>query len=35
LRIALHTLWRIPSLDKEPEIIKPRIRVKAASREAI
>jgi AcrR family transcriptional regulator len=30
LRIALHTLWRIPSLDKEPEVVKPRIRIKAA-----
>ena len=29
LRIALHTLWRIPSLDREPEMVKPRIRVKA------
>jgi len=31
LRIALHTLWRIPSLESEPEIQKPRIRIKAAS----
>jgi AcrR family transcriptional regulator len=30
LRIALHTLWRIPSLEREPEMVKPRIRVKAA-----
>ncbi len=29
LRIALHTLWRIPSLENEPEVIKPRIRVRA------
>jgi hypothetical protein len=29
LRIALHTLWRIPSLDKEPEVVKPRIRIRA------
>jgi AcrR family transcriptional regulator len=29
LRIALHTLWRIPSLEREPEMVKPRIRVKA------
>ncbi len=29
LRIALHTLWRIPSLEREPEMLKPRIRVKA------
>lgn len=31
LRIALHTLWRIPSLDREPELLKPRIRVRAGS----
>ena len=31
LRIALHTLWRIPSLDKEPIAVKPRIRVRAAT----
>jgi AcrR family transcriptional regulator len=29
LRIALHTLWRIPSLDDEPRMIKPRLRIKA------
>jgi AcrR family transcriptional regulator len=29
LRIALHTLWRIPSLDREPEMVKPRIRIQA------
>jgi AcrR family transcriptional regulator len=29
LRIALHTLWRIPSLDSERDMAKPRIRVKA------
>jgi AcrR family transcriptional regulator len=29
LRIALHTLWRIPSLENEPEMAKPRVRVKA------
>jgi AcrR family transcriptional regulator len=33
LRIALHTLWRIPSLDNEPEVVKPRIRVKAGGGE--
>ena len=33
LRIALHTLWRIPSLDKEPEVVKPRIRIKAGGGE--
>ena len=32
LRISLHTLWRIPSLDPAPEMLKPRIRVKAGSR---
>lgn len=31
LRIALHTLWRIPSLESAREPAKPRIRVKAAS----
>ncbi len=31
LRIALHTLWRAPSLEVEPEFHKPRVRVKAAS----
>jgi AcrR family transcriptional regulator len=31
LRIALHTLWRIPSLDDEPEVVKPRIRIKAGA----
>jgi AcrR family transcriptional regulator len=29
LRIALHTLWRIPSLESAREPAKPRIRVKA------
>lgn len=29
LRIALHTLWRTNSLMEEPELVKPRIRVKA------
>ena len=29
LRIALHTLWRIPSLDDEAASSKPRIRIKA------
>lgn len=29
LRIALHTLWRATSLELEPELLKPRIRVKA------
>ncbi|MEO8813322.1 MAG: TetR family transcriptional regulator [Caulobacteraceae bacterium] len=29
LRIALHTLWRAESLDREPRMLKPRIRVKA------
>ncbi len=32
LRIALHTLWRIPSLDDEAASSKPRIRVKAGAR---
>lgn len=32
LRIALHTLWRIPSLDSEPAVVKPRIRIKAGGR---
>jgi AcrR family transcriptional regulator len=31
LRIALHTLWRIPGLDGDPAATKPRVRVKAAS----
>ena len=31
LRIALHTLWRIPSLDREPDVVKPRIRVRAGA----
>jgi AcrR family transcriptional regulator len=31
LRIALHTLWRIPSLDSAREPAKPRIRVKAGT----
>jgi AcrR family transcriptional regulator len=31
LRIALHTLWRIPSLEKEPDMVKPRIRIRAVS----
>ena len=31
LRIALHTLWRIPSLDSAREPAKPRIRVKAGA----
>jgi AcrR family transcriptional regulator len=29
LRIALHTLWRIPSLESETDMAKPRIRIKA------
>lgn len=29
LRVALHTLWRSTSLYEEPEIVKPRIRVKS------
>jgi AcrR family transcriptional regulator len=29
LRMALHTLWRSTSLDREPELVRPRIRVKA------
>jgi len=35
LRIALHTLWRIPSLDKEPVAVKPRIRIKAVGADSI
>lgn len=31
LRIALHTLWRIPSLESEPDATKPRVRVRAAA----
>ena len=31
LRIALHTLWRIPALDDERVAGKPRVRVKACS----
>ena len=31
LRIALHTLWRIPSLDAERDMAKPRIRIKAGA----
>ena len=31
LRIALHTLWRIPSLEKEPDMVKPRIRIRAGA----
>jgi AcrR family transcriptional regulator len=31
LRIALHTLWRIPGLDGDPAATKPRVRVKATS----
>ncbi len=31
LRIALHTLWRSPSLDQELEVLRPRIRVKAGA----
>jgi hypothetical protein len=34
LRIALHTLWRIPSLESGPEVAKPRIRVKAPASSA-
>jgi hypothetical protein len=30
LRIALHTLWRIPSLESEAEATKPRVRIKAS-----
>jgi len=33
LRIALHTLWRIPSLENEPQATKPRIRVKTTAAE--
>lgn len=32
LRIALHTLWRIPNLETEPEMVKPRIRVPCRQR---
>lgn len=32
LRVALHTLWRSPSLGREPDAPRPRIRVKAAGR---
>ena len=31
LRIALHTLWRIPSLEGAADLTKPRVRVKAGS----
>ena len=31
LRIALHTLWRIPSLESDPDVAKPRIRIKAGA----
>lgn len=31
LRIALHTLWRIPSLDGDADLAKPRVRVKAGA----
>jgi AcrR family transcriptional regulator len=31
LRIALHTLWRIPSLEGEADLVKPRVRVKAGT----
>ncbi|WP_309604497.1 TetR/AcrR family transcriptional regulator [Phenylobacterium sp.] len=31
LRIALHTLWRIPSLEGEADLAKPRVRVKAGA----
>jgi AcrR family transcriptional regulator len=31
LRIALHTLWRIPSLESETDMAKPRIRIKAGA----
>ena len=31
LRIALHTLWRAPSLEEGKPLTKPRIRVKATS----
>jgi AcrR family transcriptional regulator len=31
LRIALHTLWRIPRLDGDTTASKPRVRVKATS----
>ena len=33
LRIALHTLWRIPSLDGGADQAKPRVRVKAGAAE--
>lgn len=31
LRIALHTLWRLPSLDAQPSTTKPRFRVGAGA----
>ena len=31
LRIALHTLWRIPSLESEAQLARPRVRVKAGA----
>lgn len=31
LRVALHTLWRIPKLDGDSAATKPRVRVKATS----
>ncbi len=31
LRIALHTLWRLPSLDVQPSVTKPRFRVGAGA----
>lgn len=34
LRISLHTLWRIPSLDDGPQPLKPRVRVPARSKPA-
>jgi len=31
LRVALHTLWRLPALDSPPSETKPRVRVSAKS----
>ena len=31
LRVALHTLWRLPTLDADPSATKPRVRVGAGS----
>ena len=32
LRVALHTLWRIPNLEADAAATKPRVKVKAPSR---